>query len=368
MFRSLIPAFLIAAVTVGWLVWGAATGVKPEVTKPSATLDAPAARQAVSTAEIGLREFRSELRFTAETQVDRKLEIKAEIGGQIASLRVKRGQSVAKDQVIAVLAADERPAQRAEAQAGLSQAEADLKAKQALLTQGYGSQIEVDSATAAVERAKAALLRAELAMKKLEIKAGFAGVIEDTFIEPGAFVNPGAPIALLLDKEPIEVVGLAGERQIGSIELDMIGHVELATGDAFDAKVSYISTVAEGDTRTFRIELTALLDTAQTRALNLPEGVSADVHIPTPARKAHFVPTNALTLGSGDKIGVKAVDGDNKVVFHPARIIHATAAGLWLDDLPEKVTLIVQGQELVASGDTVVSKAISSAELARLGF
>jgi multidrug efflux system membrane fusion protein len=368
MLRSLIPAFLIAAITAGWLFWGFYSGVKPEVTKPAATLDAPATLQAVSTAEIGLRDFSSELRFTAETQVDRKLEIKAEIGGQIASLRVERGQSVSKDQVIAVLEADERPAQRAEAQAALSQAEADLKAKKALLNQGYGSQIEVDGATAAVERAKAALLRADLAMKKLEIKAGFAGVIEETYVEPGAFVNPGAAIALLLDKEPIEVVGLAGERQIGSIKLGMVGHVALATGTEFDAKVSYISTVAEGDTRTFRVELTALLDQAETRALNLPEGVSADVHIPTPPRQAHFVPTNALTLGSGDQIGVKAVDSDNKVVFQPARIMHATATGLWLDDLPETLTLIVQGQELVASGDQVVAKPIDATELLRLGL
>lgn len=368
MFRSLIPAFLIAAITAGWLIWGAWAGVKPEVTKPAATLDAPATLQAVSTAEIGLRDFSSELRFTAETQVDRKLEIKAEIGGQIASLRVTRGQSVSKDQVIAVLAADERPAQRAEAKAALSQAEADLRAKQSLLTQGFGSQIEVDGATAAVERAKAGLLRAELAMKKLEIKAGFAGVIEDTYVEPGAFVNAGSPVALLLDKEPIEVVGLAGERQIGAIKLGMIGQVELATGAKFEAKVSYISTVAEGDTRTFRVELTALLDQAETRALNLPEGVSADVHIPTPARKAHFVPTNALTLGAGDQIGVKTVNAQQEVVFMPARIIHATAAGLWLDDLPETLTLIVQGQELVTSGDKVVPKAISATEVARLGL
>ncbi len=368
MLRSLVPAIVLALAIAGWLYFGFWSGNAPEVTKPSAKLDEVAEKQAVSVAKVGLRDFRSELRFTAETRVDRKLDVKAEIGGQIASLRVKRGERVVKDQVIAVLEADERPAQRAEAKAALSQAEVDLRAKRALLDKGFGSEIDVEVATAAVERAKAALLRADLALKKLEIKAGFEGVIEETFVEPGAFVNPGSPIALLLDKEPIEVVGLAGERQIGQIELGMIGAVEVATGDTFDAEVTYISTVAEGDTRTFRVELTAKMDQARTRRLNLPEGVSAEVRIQTPSRKAHFVPTNALTLGPRDQIGVKAITADQRVAFYPARIMHATPSGLWLADLPETFDLIVQGQDLVRQDEGVAVQNLDEANLARLGL
>lgn len=368
MLRSIVPAIILALAIAGWLYFGFWSGNAPEVTKPSAKLDEVAELQAVAVANVGLRDFQSELRFTAETRVDRKLEVKAEIGGQIASLRVKRGEKVVKGQVIAVLEADERPAQRAEAQAALSQAEADLQAKRALLDQGFGSEIEVEGATATVERAKAALLRADLALKKLEIKAGFDGVIEETYVEPGAFVNPGSPIALLLDKEPIEVVGLAGERQIGQIEMGMVGAVEVATGDSFDAEVTYISTVAEGDTRTFRVELTAKMDQAQTRAMNLPEGVSAEVRIQTPSRKAHFVPTNALTLGPLDQIGVKAVDNKQQVVFFPARIMHATPSGLWLAGLPETFDLIVQGQDLVRQEEVVDVQELDEANLARLGL
>lgn len=368
MLRSLVPAIVLALAIAGWLYFGFWSGNSPEVTKPSAKLVEVAELQTVAIAKVGLRDFRSELRFTAETRVDRKLDIKAEIGGQIASLRVKRGERVVKDQVIAVLEADERPAQLAEAKAALSQTEVDLQGKRSLLDKGFGSQIDVEVATAAVERAKAAVLRAELAMKKLEIKAGFAGVIEETFVEPGAFVNPGSPIALLLDKEPIEVVGLAGERQIGQLELGMLGQVDVATGDQFEAEVTYISTVAEGDTRTFRVELTATMDQAAIRKMNLPEGVSAEVHIQTPARQAHFVPTNALTLGPQDQIGVKAVTPDKQVVFYPARIMHATPTGLWLADLPDSFDLIVQGQDLVRQEEQVDVQALDQANLARLGL
>lgn len=374
MIRSIVPAGIFAIAVGAWIYSGTMEDFKAnaEETKPPAVLDADVERARVAIVPIKKRSFEDTLNFTGETRVDRKLDIQSEISGRIDKLMVTRGQKVTQGQIIARLGADDRPAALAEAKASLAQAEVDLEAKANLAKRGFGSEIEVRVAEANVERARASVLRAELAIENLDITAPFAGTIENTYIEPGAYVSPGSRIAQLLDKDPILVEGLAGERQIGDIKPGLVAQVELASGEAFEATVSYIAAIAEGDTRTFKIELEA-----RNAGSAIPEGVSADISLPLGTVEAHFVPASVLALGPNEQIGIKTIleqgtleDGAiaGSVEFLPAQIVSATSRGMWLSDLPDTFNLIVQGQNLVSLGETVEGVSLPDLEQRRLGL
>ena len=52
-------------------------------------------------------------------------------------------------------------------------------------------------------------------------------------------------------------------------------------------------------------------------------------------------------------LGVKTLEAGNTVGFHPIRILESVPGGVWIDGLPEQVTLITVGQEFVAVGQAV---------------
>ena len=52
-------------------------------------------------------------------------------------------------------------------------------------------------------------------------------------------------------------------------------------------------------------------------------------------------------------MGVKAVDNDKKVTFYKTKTIKDTIDGMWVSGLPDKVNLIVSGQEYISIGETI---------------
>ena len=62
-----------------------------------------------------------------------------------------------------------------------------------------------------------------------------------------------------------------------------------------------------------------------------------------------------MTLLDDGTVGVKAVDNENMVIFYPTKTIKDTIDGMWVSGLPEKVNLIVSGQEYISLGDSVTN-------------
>src|SRR3546814_20669342 len=81
--------------------------------------------------------------------------------------------------------------------------------------------------------------------------------------------------------------------------------------------------------------------------------MTAEIALPLSATQAHRVSPAVLTLSDKGEIGVKAVDADNRVVFHPVKIVDTDGEGTWVTGLPEQVTLITVGTEYVGPGDSV---------------
>jgi multidrug efflux system membrane fusion protein len=85
----------------------------------------------------------------------------------------------------------------------------------------------------------------------------------------------------------------------------------------------------------------------------LLSGVTAEMAIPVATLSAHRLSSSLLSLDRNDQLGVKAVNEEGRVVFHPVTVVKANADAMWVTGLPERVRVITVGQGYVNSGDRV---------------
>ena len=85
----------------------------------------------------------------------------------------------------------------------------------------------------------------------------------------------------------------------------------------------------------------------------LPAGMTAEITLRSAPVDAVVLPRSVVTLSAAGDLGIRAVDKDSKVTFHPIDLIDDTTNGLVLGGIPADARIIVAGQELVTEGDVV---------------
>jgi len=166
--------------------------------------------------------------------------------------------------------------------------------------------------------------------------------------EVGAYLQRGDVCVRLVDEEPFLVVGEVSETQVDALVPDASATVVLSTGERLEGRIRFIAGTATDRTRTFPIEV-AVPNERHT----LREGMSAEIRVAVETRQAHFVPPTALVLDSSGLLGLRTVNSDDRVEFHPIRILEDTGDGLWVAGLPGRIRLITVGQGFVRAGETV---------------
>ncbi len=323
------------------------------------------------------------------TEAARQVELRAETSGQIISEPLRRGASVAKDDLLCRLdpgtrqiALDEAnarlrearsrlpeaEAQLASAQAGLAEAEINDRAALRLSQDGFASETRVaqttavveaarasvQSATAGVETAKSGIQAAETAVAaaenelgNLEIRAPFSGILESDAAEIGSLMQPGSLCATIIQLETIKLVGFVPETMVDRVEIGATAGARLSSGAEVAGVVSFISRSADPDTRTFQVDVDI-----PNPDLKIRDGQTAEILIQSDGQSAHRLPQTAMTLDDNGRFGVRLVE-DGKAVFAPVGVVRDTVEGIWVTGLPDTADVIVVGQEFVTDGVAV---------------
>ena len=348
--RSLILALVFAVAATAWVASGqlGESGAEPEAQKPPADLAAldkvPSVRVRSSTAQT--HPIVDLLR--GRTEANRMVEIKVETDGRLIELAVDDGTAVKAGDIIARLSPGDRPARLAEAKALLTQRKIEYEADQKLSQKGFRAETQVAATEASLQAAEAAVKIAEVELGYTAIRAPFDGIVDERMMEIGDYVDRGDAIARLVELDPMLIVTQVNERDVQRLGLGNVGAARLMTGDQVTGHIRHISTVADEATRTFRVELEV-----ENPDGRIADGMTAEIALPLAETEAHVVSPAILTLSDGGLIGVKAVDGDTKVVFHPVKIVDTDNEGIWITGLPKEVTLITVGQEYVSPGEKV---------------
>ena len=121
---------------------------------------------------------------------------------------------------------------------------AAIEAQLALARQA-GSNEQIRAAAAAVAAADAALARAEWQFAQAAVIAPEAGLVTNTFHEPGEWVAAGVPVVELLPPEKVKLRFFVPEPELAAIRLGAEIGVECDGCPELTAKISYIAPEVE---------------------------------------------------------------------------------------------------------------------------
>lgn len=341
--------WIAAALVVAIIVWMGSGYLWPSEDKSiPQSAETPVEPVAVaieqSTAEPVTLFFQAE----GQAQPDRDTSIRAETSGDVAEVLVMEGEDVDGGAVVARLSATRAEADLRRAQEELARAQREFDNASQLLERGVATADRVSQARATLAAAEASVTTAKEAIESLEIRAPFAGRIESLTLDAGEFVQAGAEVGRIVDNSPLMVAIQVPQQALGRVKSGQTATVTFITGEEREGRVSFVSTAANSETRTFLTRITVSNESGA-----IPAGISAEIRIPTGEVEAHFVQPSTISLSPEGRLGVKTVGDDDRVVFHPIKVVRAEIDGLWVTGMPETSRIITVGQGFVSEGEEV---------------
>jgi RND family efflux transporter MFP subunit len=192
-------------------------------------------------------------------------EVRAQVPGLVSSIRVDRGDAVGAGQVMAVLDAQGIRSGAAGARAQVSAAEANLAlanqryaSARTLYEAGAMSQIEFQTAAAALEAARGQLAAAQAqaagaseSARQATITAPFAGVVSARMVNVGEAVNPGQALFQVVNSATLELNGQIPVQDAGRVARGQPVDFTLDAypGRVFEGTVDRVEPVADPNTR-----------------------------------------------------------------------------------------------------------------------
>ena len=321
-------------------------------------------------------EFSTNRVYAGTSRAARRAELGFKRGGEVATVMVDLGDSVAAGQLLAqldtrALASDLRRAQSEEVLAAANRrsasAQTELAANterrvRALRANGNVSQqafdeahlqyrvsrAQLEVAQASLGRAKAAVEAMEVALSEAEIRAPFGGIIQARHVDEGSQIGPGSPALSLVETSKREAhVGIP-ESAVTS----------LTVGDAYTINWQNVSASAQlrsllpevnPNTRT----VTAVFTVADQR---IPLGAVVELSLRQRVPGNGFwVPIEALTAMDRGLWGVFIIDAGNIVQQRLVEIVHnegdrAFVRGL----LSTNDRVVATGTQRIVAGQRVI--------------
>lgn len=347
-----IAALGVLAATGIWVATGQFSSVgsarseTSEQTAQKAEVSTP--RKIVQVAVLPQVEHARTIRVPGQTAADKESVLASRAAGIIEELFVSKGDRVEKGDIILRLESEGKEAALASAEQTLKQRQAEVNAAERLAQSGNTPALQLDAARTALASAQSALEMAKADLNRITVHAPFSGVINKVHVEEGSAIMQGAEVATLLKLDPIVIVGEVSERELGSIETGDKADVSLVNGEVLTGTLTYVSRAASPQTRTFRMEV----DVANPD-YRIPVGMTAEIAVRAKSFEAVALPRSVVTLHPDGELGVRSVENDGTVVFHPIEIVDDTTQALFAAGVPADARIIVAGQDFVVDGEKV---------------
>ncbi len=280
----------------------------------------PPAKVRVQTTLVGEQPVPKILRLTGVLSSNERTDLAANASGRVTKTFVERGDHVNQGAVLAQLDARSAALSRAEAEANVTSAAAQLKNERAdceryadLLAKGAITQQEYDKQSttcrtqaANEEGARARAAEAVQTLSDSAIRAPFSGVIAERFVHVGDYVHADTRVVTLLVDDPLRLELTVPEANIGSVHKGLIVSFETVAvpGRTFSAEVKFLGNEIREATRDLVVE--AVTDN---RDHVLLPGMFVTAQLPVGEVTLPVVPANALTRRNDNDCLFTVVDG-----------------------------------------------------------
>jgi len=297
---------------------------------------------------VEAEQFRPQLSLRAKTEANRVVDVKAQLGGRIVAVPVEEGAQVVAGDTLCNIDAEDRAQRIEHAAAALAQAKIEYDGAQKLKQSGYQSELAIAQAKTRLESARVAVERSALDLQNLSIKAPFDGIVESRPVEIGDFVQPGQLCAQIVELDPLKIIAVITESEIGKISLGSAVKVTLVNGDLLNGKITYLSRQADAVTRSYRVE--AMVENPQLKFL---AGMSGRLQIEGQPVNAHLISASLMLLDDQGRLAVRAVNEQGIVTTLGITSVGESPDGVWVAGLPDSVALVTLGQNYVTEGELV---------------
>lgn len=217
--------------------------------------------------------------------------VSAQVAGQVVEVAAAEHAPIRAQGVLVRLDPALAEADRIRAEAAHRLARVELERQQTLGNQSVASKAELDRALSNERAAWAALLEARTRLEYTVIRAPFDGWVNALDLDPGTYVQPGTPIAQVLDFSQIEVEVLVSDRQVAALEQGAKARVRIdALGNTpFEGELARVGRASEDESGRFPVVV--VLANEQGR---LAPGMVARVELALGSAPSIRVPARAL--------------------------------------------------------------------------
>lgn len=310
----------------------------------------------VEVSPVRSRDFVERIRLTGTVEANRIVTVSAEESGVIRRLPVDKGSTVREGQPLAKI--DDRilRAQLEETRARAELARETFERNRQLYEEEKAiSELRYLQTKAEWEQAAASRDALAERLERTTIRAPFGGVMDDRLVEIGSMVSPGAPVARLVDLDPIKITAGVPERYAADVR---VGSVVTVTFDVledqqFEGRLTFVGSVVERESRTFPVEFSLpnpgrVVKPEMVANLSLRRRVLEDVVV-VPQEALVRVEDGFVAYVVGEDDEGRAVARARAVELGPAqRDLAVVDSGLEPGE-----RLVVVGQQQVADGDRV---------------
>jgi membrane fusion protein, multidrug efflux system len=340
--------------------------------KPS---DAPTAKRGakleypVDVATLEPRQMQYAVTAPGSIDAFQQVQITARVAGAVDKVGFVEGQVVKAGDVLVAIESERYTIAVAQASSALLKAQATQKAAEAALERRLtatkdspglipGEEIEqkqttVDTAKADVESARQALRIANLNLRDSSVRAPIAGVVQTRTVQQGQYLQAGAVLATILQRDPMLLRFQVTEQDAPRLQTGMAATLQLKESTRqFTAKISLVADAADPATR--MVPITAQIDQTDHQYWLRP-GAFCEVTVPVGnARQGIVVPS--LAVQPTEKGNVVYIV-DDKHIAHTRVVelgMHTAEGGVELTrGVKAGELLVVRGIEPLTDGAPV---------------
>lgn len=240
------------------------------------------------------------------------------IGGVVAQVLPREGQTVRAGQLLATLDLREIDAQVSKAQSAAAKAERDLARIVRLHAESVATRQQLDDATTAAEVARADLQTATVNRQYARIVAPATGVVLRRATEPGELVSTGTTILTLGSLTSGTIIRAAlTDRDVIRVRLGdrATVHVDARGDRSLPGTVRQIGAAADPRTGTYGVEV------AIDEPAGLTSGMIGRVEILAHgAVRVRTIPVEALLEADGDRATIFALGPDGRAKRVPVEV------------------------------------------------
>ena len=278
-----------------------------------------------------------------------QVDVRAEVDGVVQALHFEKGDRVKQGQVLCEIKLNDRGARAAQAQAQVAQAEKELEVAQELYKEGFRSKTQLAQATAAYEAAKAGAATMDIQLANTQIRAPFAGIVDDRYVDVGDYMRVGDKCAMV-DRARAVPGRRHGQRRGSRADRRRQQGERDARHRRDGRRAACASSPSHADpaTRTFSDRgrtAQSRRQAARRRQRRHPHSGEAASTRRTSRPASWCSTTRARSACAPSTSGI--------VRFLPVQIISDGPDGMWVAGLPQRVDVITVGQEFVTNGERV---------------